>query len=352
LTSRELPDVGFVDGDGRAASLADFRGRVVLLNLWATWCVPCRREMPALERLQAKLGGAEFIVLPLSIDRGGVPPVKRFYEELGLAALGVFVDQSGAATGKLATTGVPTTLLIDREGARSGGCSVPPSGQPRRDRAHSSLSQLPVRGRQRANRVQDMTCLARVRAERWPNGVVDLGAGAPTDRLRSAVAGSAGRSCMPRRFRRHAGAIPAGAHSLKNLEEELYRRESISRSSTGPHRSLLSRTPTECMDLDGLREGRGPELHLCRLPGCLSLHTELIARLQTMIKLTPMHDHVQFVSITTDPAHDTSEVLKAYGLTHGSIQATGLPDDASGQPEDATRQLAERFGHKFTPRQR
>ncbi len=117
---RELPDLGFVDGDGRAASLADFRGRVVLLNLWATWCVPCRREMPALERLQAKLGGAEFIVLPLSIDRGGLPPVKRFYEELGLEALGIFVDQSGAATSKLATTGVPTTLLIDRDGREIG----------------------------------------------------------------------------------------------------------------------------------------------------------------------------------------------------------------------------------------
>ncbi len=117
---RELPDVGFVDADGRAASLADFRGRVVLLNLWATWCVPCRREMPALERLQAKLGGAEFVVLPLSIDRGGLPPVKRFYEELGLAALGIFVDQSGAATGKLGTAGVPTTLLIDRDGREIG----------------------------------------------------------------------------------------------------------------------------------------------------------------------------------------------------------------------------------------
>jgi thiol-disulfide isomerase/thioredoxin len=117
---RELPDLGFVDGDGRAASLADFRGRVVLLNLWATWCVPCRREMPALERLQAKLGGAEFVVLPLSIDRGGLPPVKRFYEELGLAALGIFVDQSGAATSKLGTTGVPTTLMIDREGREIG----------------------------------------------------------------------------------------------------------------------------------------------------------------------------------------------------------------------------------------
>jgi len=117
---RELPDLGFVDGDGRAASLADFRGRVVLLNLWATWCVPCRREMPALDRLQAKLGGAEFIVVPLSIDRGGLPPVKRFYEELGLQALGVFVDQSGTATGKRGTAGVPTTLLIDREGREIG----------------------------------------------------------------------------------------------------------------------------------------------------------------------------------------------------------------------------------------
>ena len=117
---RELPHLAFVDGDGRAIALADFRGRVVLLNLWATWCVPCRREMPALERLQAKLGGAEFIVLPLSIDRGGLPPVKRFYEELGLATLGVFVDQSGEATGKLATTGVPTTLLIDRDGREIG----------------------------------------------------------------------------------------------------------------------------------------------------------------------------------------------------------------------------------------
>ncbi len=117
---RELPDLGFVDGGGRAASLADFRGRVVLLNLWATWCVPCRREMPALDRLQATLGGPDFIVLPLSIDRGGLPPVKRFYEELGLAALGIFVDQSGAATSKLATTGVPTTLLIDRDGREIG----------------------------------------------------------------------------------------------------------------------------------------------------------------------------------------------------------------------------------------
>src|SRR5216683_4193135 len=117
---RSVPDLRFVDGDGRATSLGDFRGRVVLLNLWATWCVPCRREMPALDRLQAKLGGADFVVLPLSIDRGGLPPVKRFYEELGLQALGIFVDQSGAAMRELATPGIPTTLLVDRQGREIG----------------------------------------------------------------------------------------------------------------------------------------------------------------------------------------------------------------------------------------
>jgi len=113
---RSVPDLRFVDGDGRATSLGDFRGRVVLLNLWATWCVPCRREMPALDRLQAKLGGADFVVLPLSIDRGGLPPVKRFYAELGLKALGIFFAESETPMRELETPAIPTTLLIDREG--------------------------------------------------------------------------------------------------------------------------------------------------------------------------------------------------------------------------------------------
>ena len=113
---RPVSDLRFVDGDGRATSLGDFRGRVVLLNLWATWCVPCRHEMPALDRLQAKLGGADFVVLPLSIDRGGLPPVKRFYAELGLKALGIFAAESDAPMTQLKTPAIPTTLQIDREG--------------------------------------------------------------------------------------------------------------------------------------------------------------------------------------------------------------------------------------------
>ena len=111
-----VPDLRFVDGDGRAMTLADFHGRVVLLNVWATWCVPCRKEMPTLDRLQAKLGGSGFQVVALSIDRQGAAVVKPFYQELGLTKLGIAIDPSGKAAQLLHAVGVPVTLLIDREG--------------------------------------------------------------------------------------------------------------------------------------------------------------------------------------------------------------------------------------------
>jgi thiol-disulfide isomerase/thioredoxin len=113
---RPLPEIIFADGDGRALSVAGFRQRVILLNVWATWCVPCRKEMPTLDRLQAKLGGDDFIVIPLSIDRGGAAAVKRFYQEIGIKKLGIYVDSSSHASHGLGVRGVPTTLLIDREG--------------------------------------------------------------------------------------------------------------------------------------------------------------------------------------------------------------------------------------------
>ncbi len=113
---RDLPEIHFADADNRELTLADFRSKVVLLNIWATWCVPCRKEMPALDRLQGLLGGDDFVVVPLSIDRKGVEAVKPFYEELGLQKLGIYVDASGAASRALAAPGVPTTLLINREG--------------------------------------------------------------------------------------------------------------------------------------------------------------------------------------------------------------------------------------------
>jgi len=115
-----LPDLHFVNEDGRALTLADFESKTVLLNIWATWCVPCRREMPALDRLQTELGGPLFEVLALSIDRQGVPEVKKFYDEYDLEALRIYVDTSGKTARDLGVVGIPTTLLIDGNGNELG----------------------------------------------------------------------------------------------------------------------------------------------------------------------------------------------------------------------------------------
>ncbi|MDE2166340.1 MAG: TlpA family protein disulfide reductase [Alphaproteobacteria bacterium] len=113
---RSLPELHFANADGKDLSLGDFRGRVVLLNLWATWCVPCRKEMPTLDRLDAKLGGPGFEVVALSIDRRGLAAVQPFFKELGIKALRIYLDQSGKAAFTLDAPGLPTTLLIDRDG--------------------------------------------------------------------------------------------------------------------------------------------------------------------------------------------------------------------------------------------
>jgi thiol-disulfide isomerase/thioredoxin len=119
-TPRPLPPLSFVNGDGAAMTLADFHGRIVLLNVWATWCVPCRKEMPALDRLQGKLEAADFAVVPLSIDHRGRDAVERFYRELGLTSLRIYLDPSGNAPYTINAFGMPTTLLIDRDGRELG----------------------------------------------------------------------------------------------------------------------------------------------------------------------------------------------------------------------------------------
>ncbi len=115
-SSRPLANVEFEDGQGKKRTLADFRGKVVLLNVWATWCGPCRKEMPTLDRLQQRLGSAEFEVVALSIDRGGQAAVKSFFDEIDIQRLAIYVDATAEAGTKLGMIGVPTTLLIDREG--------------------------------------------------------------------------------------------------------------------------------------------------------------------------------------------------------------------------------------------
>jgi thiol-disulfide isomerase/thioredoxin len=114
-TPKPVAGIQFEDNKGQSRSLADFRGKIVLLNIWATWCVPCRKEMPALDRLQTTLGGDDFEVVPLSIDRGGMDGVRKFYAEVGIQKLGMYRDNSGGATRELGAVGIPTTLLIDRE---------------------------------------------------------------------------------------------------------------------------------------------------------------------------------------------------------------------------------------------
>ena len=113
---KPLPEISFQDGQGGMHTLADFRGRAVLLNIWATWCVPCRKEMPALDRLQQKLGGPAFQVVVLSIDTEGVAAVRRFYDEVGIRALAIYVDPTTRASDKLGVIGIPTTLLVDPQG--------------------------------------------------------------------------------------------------------------------------------------------------------------------------------------------------------------------------------------------
>src|SRR5215469_8607622 len=111
-----VPEIRFQDDQGHDLTLADFRGRVVLLNIWATWCVPCRKEMPTLDRLQSRLGGKNFHVIALSIDRKGIEAIKDFYREVGVQKLAIYLDPSGKGSHDLAIPGVPATLLINREG--------------------------------------------------------------------------------------------------------------------------------------------------------------------------------------------------------------------------------------------
>ena len=112
---RELVALRFGDAHGAPKSLADFRGRVVLLNVWAAWCAPCRQEMPTLDRLQAVLGGPDFEVVAVSIDREGLPVAEAFFRRSGIEHLRAYVDTLDEV-GTLGAAGIPLTLLIDRDG--------------------------------------------------------------------------------------------------------------------------------------------------------------------------------------------------------------------------------------------
>ena len=118
----EQPRFAVTSLEGGPITDESLRGKVVLVNFWATWCPPCRAEMPTLDRLQARLGGPDFEVVALSIDQGPQSPdlVQAFYRQSAVKSLAVYLDSSGGASGDLGVAGLPTTLLIDRQGRESG----------------------------------------------------------------------------------------------------------------------------------------------------------------------------------------------------------------------------------------
>jgi len=115
-----LPDLAFEDAEGRPKKLSDWRGRTVLVNLWATWCLPCRKEMPALENLQTRLGGPNFEVVAVNIDTRDPEKPKNFLKEVNLTRLGYFSDQKAKVFQDLKAIGralgMPTSVLVDGEG--------------------------------------------------------------------------------------------------------------------------------------------------------------------------------------------------------------------------------------------
>ncbi|MDO9708060.1 TlpA family protein disulfide reductase [Paracraurococcus lichenis] len=113
---KPLPDFIFTDAEGAEHRVADFPGQGLLINLWATWCVPCVAEMPSLDRAQAVLKQEGILVLALSSDRGGRSAVEPFYRERKIERLGLWLDPKGAAGRALGVRGLPTTVVVDREG--------------------------------------------------------------------------------------------------------------------------------------------------------------------------------------------------------------------------------------------
>jgi thiol-disulfide isomerase/thioredoxin len=113
---KPLPAFSWKDADGKSHAMAEYAGQGVLLNCWATWCVPCVTEMPALNAAAPKYAAEKIVVLPLSSDHGGVPAVQAYFKAHDITNLPVLLDPDGAVEHALEMRGIPTTLIIDRQG--------------------------------------------------------------------------------------------------------------------------------------------------------------------------------------------------------------------------------------------
>ena len=118
------PDVAYSDAEGNEVRLSDYRGQVILVNFWATWCGPCVEEMPALDRLQAQMGGDDFQVVTVSLDRG-MDEVIAFFDRMELENLPIIHDTNLASFSRIQTPGLPTSVLYDRQGRELGRVTAP-----------------------------------------------------------------------------------------------------------------------------------------------------------------------------------------------------------------------------------
>lgn len=127
--SNPLPALGFAKEDGAKMTLEDFKGRTVLLNLWATWCLPCRKEMPALDRLQGSRGSDAFGVVAINIDTAKLDRVKAFWTETNIANLTFYADSTAETFQALKQAGkalgLPTTILVGPDGCEIGTMAGP-----------------------------------------------------------------------------------------------------------------------------------------------------------------------------------------------------------------------------------
>jgi thiol-disulfide isomerase/thioredoxin len=125
----KVPNLAFQDAAGKPLTLENWRGRIVLVNLWATWCVPCRKEMPALEALEKKLGGPNFEVVTINIDTRDAEKPKAWLKEVGISGLAYYADPNAKTFQDLKAVGrafgMPTTMLIDPNGCEIGTIAGP-----------------------------------------------------------------------------------------------------------------------------------------------------------------------------------------------------------------------------------
>ncbi|MBV1867023.1 MAG: TlpA family protein disulfide reductase [Marinosulfonomonas sp.] len=114
--AKPVSQIAFFDPEGGEHKLSDWQGKYVLLNFWATWCAPCRKEMPGLEEIQAEFGGDTFEVVPIATGRNALPGIRRFFKEVGVENLPILLDPKQKLARDMAVLGLPITVILNPEG--------------------------------------------------------------------------------------------------------------------------------------------------------------------------------------------------------------------------------------------